>query len=157
MRIGANGPLVEDSSLVGENGAHDGSVVAAPGRENAPTDSATDSLSPAASDNDRAQQLTDAAGAKAELAAESQQQPIGDDWYSEGGGRPSNLARRNSGDGSSSAKQQGGGDDFECAWSRTAREITRLWVRAVGSLCCPSHSEHWPQLIDVGILGALNT
>lgn len=88
---------------------------------------------------------------------EKQQQPVGDDWYTEGGGRPSSLARRNSDDGSSGAKQQGGEGGGEDAWSRTAREITRLWVRAVGSLCTPSHSELWPHLLEVGIFGALNT
>lgn len=88
---------------------------------------------------------------------EPQQQPVGDDWYTEGGGRPGSLPQRSSDDGSSGAKQLGGEDGGEDAWSRTAREITRLWVRAVGSLCRPSHSELWPLLIDVGIIGALNT
>lgn len=90
-----------------------------------------------------------------------QQQPVGDDWYTEGGERSDTLAHRNinndhgsSGGGGGGGGKNGGTED---AWSRTAREITRLWVRAVGSLCCPSHSELWPHLIDVGILGALNT
>lgn len=85
---------------------------------------------------------------------EPQKQPIGDDWYTEGGLRPNNLAQQN---GSSSRNKPGGGCWGESAWSKTAREITRVWVRAVGSLCCPSHSELWPQLLDVGIIGALNT
>lgn len=68
---------------------------------------------------------------------QAQQQPVGDDWYTEGGAR--------------------GAGEVEDAGSRTAREITRLWVRAVGWLCCPSHSELWPHMIDVGIIGALNT
>lgn len=170
QRVGGN------TTLVGENGANDDGVPVVPDRGNAPTDSsATDAFSPSAADNERAQHRPSSPGraresaepaAAAAAAAESvaaantrtevlgdlrqqqqQQQPVGDDWYTEGGGRPS---------GSSSKQQvgEGGGED---AWSRTAREITRLWVRAVGSLCCPSHSEHWPHLIDVGILGALNT
>ena len=41
-------------------------------------------------------------------------------------------------------------------WASRARELTRLWVRAVGSLCCPSHSELWVPMIDAGMIGALN-
>lgn len=37
----------------------------------------------------------------------------------------------------------------------TARELMQLWVRAVGSLCEPSHSDLWPLMIDAGIFGAL--
>lgn len=37
----------------------------------------------------------------------------------------------------------------------TARELMQLWVRAVGSLCKPSHSDLWPLMIDAGIFGAL--
>lgn len=39
----------------------------------------------------------------------------------------------------------------------TVRELMQLWVRAVGSLCKPSHSDLWPLMIDAGIFGALFT
>lgn len=181
LRMGGN------SSLVTENGGSDDSVAVVVKRGNAPIDGPTDSSSVAADDDrvehrssshGRAGRSTESAMDKTAASAaavpastrtdssggpqqtgseggsadtpqqraaprnEVEQQPVGDDWYTEGGGRPGSRTRR-----------QGGED----AWSRTAREITRLWVRAVGSLCCPSHSELWPHLIDVGILGALNT
>lgn len=70
---------------------------------------------------------------------------IGDDWYVEG--RPDARHRHGNALGGRSG----------AAWAATARELTRLWVRAVGSLCCPSHSDLWAPMIDAGILGALNT
>lgn len=82
----------------------------------------------------------------------TRQQPVGDDWYTEGAGRQHNPVYRHGNN-----KQGSGGGAGEDAWSRTAREITRLWVRAVGWLCSPSHSNLWPHMIDVGILGAINT
>lgn len=50
----------------------------------------------------------------------------------------------------------GGGGRRGPEWASTVRELTRLWVRAVGSLCCPSHSELWVPMIDAGMIGALN-
>lgn len=82
----------------------------------------------------------------------TRQQSVGDDWYTEGAGRTHNPAYRHGNN-----KQGGGGGGGEDAWWRTAREITRLWVRAVGWLCSPSHSNLWPHMIEVGILGAINT
>ncbi|CAM9498965.1 unnamed protein product, partial [Scytosiphon promiscuus] len=74
---------------------------------------------------------------------QAQQPPVGDDWYTGAGERFSNSPTQLAG--------------IQDAWSKTAREITRLWVRAIGWLCCPSHSELWPHMIDVGVIGALNT
>lgn len=68
----------------------------------------------------------------------------GDDWYVEG--RPSTRVSQ------SHLPGRGGG-----AWAATARELTRLWARAVGALCCPPHADLWPLMIDTGMLGALNT
>lgn len=50
----------------------------------------------------------------------------------------------------------GGGGRRGPEWASKVRELTRLWVRAVGSLCCPSHSELWAPMIDAGMIGALN-
>lgn len=152
LRTGGN------NSLVWENGANDEDVAVVPDTGNTPSDSAMEFAGSTESTTDPAAAAAAAASPdRTELLGGLHQQPVGDNWYTEGGGRPSNLVRRSGDDGGSSAKQQGGEGCDEDAWSRTAREITRLWVRAVGSLCCPSHSEHWPHLIDVGILGALNT
>ncbi|CAM9232465.1 unnamed protein product, partial [Ectocarpus sp. 13 AM-2016] len=82
----------------------------------------------------------------------TRQESVGDDWYTEGAVRPHNQAYRHGNN--KQGVEGGGGED---AWSRTAREITRMWVRAVGWLCSPSHSNLWPHMIEVGILGAINT
>lgn len=70
----------------------------------------------------------------------------GDDWYETG-----RLSMRN--------RQGGPWADGRVgeAWLSKSRELTRLWVRAVGSLCSPSQSGFWPLMIEAGILGALNT
>lgn len=75
----------------------------------------------------------------------SKTKPVVDDWYAEG-----RVSR-----GSKQTNPPEGGDML--AQIATAREITRQWVLAVGSLCSPLHSDLWTLMIDAGIIGALNT
>eukprot|EP00903_Cladosiphon_okamuranus_P019404 g17841.t1 len=150
---------MDNNSHVGQSGANDEDVAVVPDRGNAPSDRAIERAGSTESTTDTTATVVAATASphRIETLEELHQQPVGDDWYTVGGGQPSSLVQQSGDDVGSSARQHGGEGCDEDAWSKTAREITRLWVRAVGSLCCPSHSELWPQLLDVGILGALNT
>lgn len=82
---------------------------------------------------------------------------VADDWFVGGHNSDSAVADKlgNPGCSDAAGRRQRQVAAVAARNDERRREQTRLWTRAVGALCSPSHKDLWPVMIDAGILGAL--